>query len=102
MEQVTSDKEETSDEVEEEYVVEEIIKKYNSKEGRYEYRVKWKEYSSVYNTWELESNIPNELLIEFEKKNIVGCSSTTEPSQAYALRDRSKRKTTFNSDYVFD
>ena len=89
----------------EEYIVEEVVKKrYNSKEGHYEYRVKWKGYSAVYNTWELESNIPSNLLDEFEKKqmHMIGGASNASTPQREGLRDRSRRKTTFNSNYRFN
>uniref|UniRef100_A0A1X7U644 Chromo domain-containing protein n=1 Tax=Amphimedon queenslandica TaxID=400682 RepID=A0A1X7U644_AMPQE len=83
----------------EEFTVEEIVeRKYNSKEGRFEYFVKWQGYSNAYNTWELESNIPDLFLKEYELKHSsygdsMACSART------GLRDPSKRKKTYDSAY---
>ena len=86
----------------EEYIVEEIVKKrYNDKEMRYEYYVKWQGYSHAYNTWELESNVPDQCLQVYDKKHCAYGASAT-PSARVGLRDPTKRKRNYNNDYIFE
>ena len=85
---------------EEEYMVDKVVKqRYNAVEGRYEYYVQWKGYSSAYNTWELESNIPNDMVVDFEKGKVSAINKTA--SSREGLRDHTKRKATFHPDYIF-
>ena len=52
------------------YVVEKIIKKrFNARKSQYEYFVKWRGYSAKENTWDLTSNIPDDILEEFERQS---------------------------------
>ena len=57
---------------EDEEEIEEIVKKqFNSRLNQYEYLVKWKGYSSKHNTWELITNIPDDLFCDFEVHSIM-------------------------------
>ena len=62
----------------EEFVVESIVKKqFNARLGQYEYLIKWKGYSAKHNTWELITNIPDDILSKFEQDQLT-------PSVAHA------------------
>ena len=70
----------------EEYIVEQILKKQsNSKLGQYEFLVKWKGYSEKHNTWELITNIPDTVIMQFELDN---ATLTLEETSRSGLRDR--------------
>uniref|UniRef100_A0A1X7V3F6 Chromo domain-containing protein n=1 Tax=Amphimedon queenslandica TaxID=400682 RepID=A0A1X7V3F6_AMPQE len=82
----------------EEYVVQEVLnRRFNDKEGRFEYQVKWQGYSHIFNTCELDSNIPSNMLHKFEKQGLSGQKSAPERG----LRSRSNRETTFQSDEIY-
>lgn len=51
------------------YVVEKIKKRFNARKSQYEYFVKWIGYSAKENTWQLTSNIPDDMLEEFERRS---------------------------------
>jgi hypothetical protein len=54
--------------IEEEYIVERIIRKRVSKCGKVEYFLKWKDYSDDQNTWEPRENLGcKEMINDFEK-----------------------------------
>ena len=82
------------------YIVEKIEKKrYNSKKVQYEYFIKWLGYSSKENTWELPSNIPADMLDQYERSILDPHS--TEPRRA-GLRDRSTIKSTSKPDFILN
>lgn len=91
-----------ADDDSDEYIVEEVInRRFNGKEGRLEYQVKWKRYSHIYNTWELDSNIPSNMLNKFEEEGLSGQKTAAPTAGREGLRSRSSRKTTFKSDYIY-
>ena len=72
------------------YIVEAIMKKqFNKKSNQFEYFVKWKGYSSSFNTWEIISNIPEKILNDYEATLVsTGCNSAT--SRREGLRHTTK------------
>ena len=89
-----------ADDDSDEYIVEEVINtRFNVKEGRFEYQVKWKGYSHIYNTWELDSNIPSDMFNKFKEEGLSGQKTAAPTAGREGLRSRSSRKTTFQSDY---
>ena len=81
-----------SEEELEPYIVERILKKrFNTRKSQYEYFVKWKGYSIKENTWELPTNIPDNMLDEFEQGQVQQSSSSSRSASAdrgYVLRQR--------------
>lgn len=85
---------------EDEYIVEEIVKKkFNSSVSQFVYFVKWKGYSTKHNTWELISNIPDDILQKYEKEQMT-MAHTNAASNRLGLRDRSSLKSTYNPDFI--
>ena len=84
------------------YTVEKIVeKKFNNRLGQYEFLVKWKDYSSRFNTWELASNIPDSKLQDFEHAALQSKaqSQATETPQS-GLRNRETRRLRFHPDFI--
>ena len=91
-----------STENEDEYIVEKIVeKKFNNRLGQYEFLVKWKDYSSRFNTWELASNIPDAKLQEFEHAALQSKAQlqAAEPPRS-GLRNRETRRLRFHPDFI--
>ena len=58
----------TTDDENDSYLVEKIVsKRFNAQKVQYEYLVKWLGYASTENTWELQTNIPRDMLDSFEQ-----------------------------------
>lgn len=97
---------ESTDEEDEEEIEKVVRKKFNGRSNQYEYLVKWKNYSEKHNTWELITNIPENLLRDFEVRSMPShsSSSATENSSttgtSYQLRDRQAIRPNFNPDYI--
>ena len=66
----------------------------------YEFLVKWKDYSSNFNTWELASNIPDSKLEEFQYQAQSRTHvQSTQPSRP-GLRNRDTRRIRFHPDFI--
>ena len=86
-------------EEEEPFNVESIVKKqFNSKLGQYEVLVKWKGYSMKHNTWELISNIPDN--INLTKFELDSTKKVIEPPKTPGLRDCSAIKAKSLPEYL--
>ena len=93
----TTEKEtEKNNEDSELYLVERIVKK-RFRNNQYEYLVKWYGYSSKDNTWELPSNVPNNLLAAFERN--LAAPSTSCPRREGL---RQSKKSTYRDDFIFN
>ena len=78
--------------------MEQILKKqFNSKLGQYEFLVKWKGYSEKHNTWELITNIPDTMIMQFELDN---ATLSLEETSRSGLRDRLTIKPKFDSNFI--
>ena len=85
------EEEQENDDDDDPYIVERIIhKRFHPQRNQYEFLVKWRGYSETENTWELASNIPSEVLNNFEK------DSRTE----YVSRSGRASKHSHRHDYV--
>ena len=83
------------------FSVEKIVeKRYNSKKVQYEYLVKWVGYSSRENTWELPSNIPDNVLEEYEQSLLSAASTSATTLKRSGLRDRETRKIANKPDFI--
>jgi chromobox protein 5 len=88
----------TSDEEEESYEVEKIIKK-RMKKGKVEYYVKWKGYGEAENTWEPEDNLEcPDIVAAFEKnldeeKPLKSAKKAPAPSSTASKRSRRSSET---------
>ena len=92
--------EQSESDSEDPYIVETIIKKrFNTQKAQYEYLIKWVGYLSTENTWELPSNVPQEMLDTFEQKQMDYSSSTQEPMRS-GLGNRATRKLTSQKDFI--
>merc|ERR1712035_104918 len=61
------------------YEIEEILKdRYNKRKRCREFYIKWKNYSSKYNTWEIESNLTNLSIETYEKKLLMKNKTKSE------------------------
>ena len=75
-----------SSKVEEQYVVESVVKKRVMANGKVQYLLKWKNWSSAHNTWEPVENLDcPELLKAYEdqleaKKNVDSVPVSSKPS----------------------
>jgi len=79
---------------EDEYIVENIVKKqFNTRLGQYEFLVKWKGYSAKHNTWELITNIPDAVLNKFEQEK-------QDFSARSGLCDRQTIKSKYNPNFI--
>ena len=84
---------------EEEFVVESIVKKQlNSRLGQYEYLVKWKGYSAKHNTWELLTNMPDDILSSFELNQQT--PSVSHAPVRSRLHDRQAIKPRYNPNFI--
>lgn len=86
------------------YIVEKIIsKRFNSHKVQYEYLVKWLGYSTSENTWELPTNIPSDILDNYEKSALISASASKDSSTVSrpGLRDRTKRRVPNRPDYIY-
>lgn len=94
--------------VEEQYVVESVVKKRVMANGKVQYLLKWKNWSSAHNTWEPEENLDcPELLKAYEdqqeaKKNAESLPTPSKPSSASKNQQgSSKQLPSAPSDYGF-
>ena len=88
------------DEEDEEEIEEFVKKQFNGRLNQYEYLVKWKGYSSKHNTWELITNIPDDLLRDFEVPSIMPSATAESAPSVYGLRDRQSIKPRYNPGYI--
>jgi cobalamin biosynthesis protein CobT len=84
-----SEEEESEEEEEEEgdekWEVEKLLNHKNNKRGKLEYRVKWKEFSAKFNSWEPAS------VIETYAREAVAAYKKTKSGQKIALNKKRKR-----------
>jgi hypothetical protein len=65
---------------------------------RFEYRVRWCQYSSSDDTWELADNLPDEMVEEYDKTHPHTPKESTTPPK----NDEQKRRPPFADDYSDD
>ena len=83
----------------EEYVVENIVKKqFNTRLGQYEFLVKWRGYSAKHNTWELITNIPDAAVNKFEQDRRT--PAVIHAPARSGLRNRQTIKQKLHSDFI--
>ena len=75
--------------------MEQILNK--SKLGQYEFLLEWKCYSEKHNTWELITNIPDTMIMQFELDN---ATLSLEETSRSGLRDRLTIKPKFDSNFI--
>ena len=86
--------------IDEPYLVEKVVKKrFSNHQNQHEYLIKWQEYTSSENTWELPENIPANMLAEFEKQLLAASSQTSEPRRSGL---RQSQKVAHKSDYILN
>ena len=86
--------------IDEPYLVEKVVKKrFSNHRNQHEYLIKWQEYTSSENTWELPENIPANMLAEFEKQLLAASSQTSEPRRSGL---RQSQKVAHKSDYILN
>ena len=88
----TSEAEEESDP----YLVEKIVAK-RFRNNQYEYLIKWCGYGEKDNTWELHTNIPNNILTDYERNLTTTTSSTSRPRREGL---RQCKKSTYSDDFI--
>ena len=74
-------------------------KRFSNHRNQHEYLIKWQEYTSSENTWELPENIPANMLAEFEKQLLAASSQTSEPRRSGL---RQSQKVAHKSDYILN
>ena len=83
----------------EEYVVENIVKKqFNTRLGQYEFLVKWRGYSAKHNTWELITNIPDAAVNKFEQDRRT--PAVIHAPARSGLRNRQTIKQKLHPDFI--
>ncbi len=93
-----SEDEDNDEEIGDPYLVEKIVQRRFFRNNQYEYLVKWCGYSDSDNTWELPSNVPDDIQSAFER-TLVEPSSNPRP-RPQGLRQ--SRSVAHRKDYILN